>query len=89
MVTMGGKNGSGSSSRFSTKFTNDDECEDTQMLILQQVKKANSSLCEFSFRLDAMENRLNSVEEHQLKQVSCTSSSVDSSAEKVKRTLHV
>ncbi len=50
--------------------------------ILQEVKKTNSSLSEFSSRLDAVESRLKNVEEQQLASLS---SDADTSVEKVKR----
>lgn len=40
--------------------------DDTQLLILQEVKKANSCLNVFSDRLEALESRLASVENNQL-----------------------
>ena len=55
-----------------------------QDLILKEVRKTNSSLAEFSTRMDAMENRLKSVEEQQ-KDMTTPSSSGDSSTERVKR----
>ena len=58
---------------------------DTQLLILQEVKQANSRLDTFSDRLEALENRLTSVETHQLSSVTPSSSSTDSSADRGKR----
>ena len=55
-----------------------------QDLILKEVRKTNSTLAGFSTRMDAMENRLKSVEEQQ-KDMTTPSSSVDSSTERVKR----
>ena len=40
--------------------------DNTQLLILQEVKKANSRLNIFSDRLEALESRLASVENNQL-----------------------
>ena len=52
--------------------------DDTQLLILQEVKKANSCLNVFSDRLEALETRLAAVESNQL---TSTSTSVDSSVD--------
>lgn len=60
--------------------------DDTQQLILEEVRKTNESLAHFSSRLDAIENRVKNIEQYQLH---TASSSVDSSVEKVKRKVPV
>ena len=47
---------------------------DTQLLILQEVRKANSRLDMFSDRLEGLESRLASVEDNQLSSVTPSSS---------------
>ena len=44
--------------------------DDTHVLILEEVKKTNTSLLQFSKRLDAVEGRLKTVEEQQKQQLS-------------------
>ena len=59
---------------------------DTQLLILQEVRKANSRLDTFSDRLEGLESRLASVEDKQLSSVTpSSSSSTDSSGTRGKR----
>ena len=58
--------------------------EDTQLLILQEMKKANSRLSAFSDRLEAVESRLASVENNQLS-ATPASTSADSSADSRKK----
>lgn len=57
----------------------------TQLLILEEVQKANSSLGEFADRLEALENRLATVESKQLSPATPASSSTDSSTDRGKR----
>ena len=57
--------------------------DDAQLQILEEVKKTNASLSQFASRLDAVETRLKNVEHQQI----ASSSSAESSAEKVKRTV--
>ena len=47
---------------------------DPEELILKEVRRTNSSLAEFSTQMDAMENRLKTVEEQQ-KEMTTPSSS--------------
>ena len=54
-------------------------------LILQEVRKTNTSLADFSSRMDAVESRLKSVEQQQKDVTISQSSSGDSSAERAKK----
>ena len=56
----------------------------TNELILEEVRKTNSSIAEFSTRIDAMESRLKTVEQQQ-KDMTTPSSSGDSSVERAKK----
>lgn len=53
-------------------------------LILEEVRKTNSSIAEFSTRIDAMESRLKTVEQQQ-NDMTTPSSSGDSSVERAKK----
>ena len=58
--------------------------ETTNDLILEEVRKTNASITNFSNRMDAIESRLQSVEQQQQRAVMTPSSSGDSSAERAK-----